>query len=81
MKRFLKATVTLLFLMTVGGVFAVSAMVRSTTIQRTEVKTSSSKRTNEYSIRTEDNEWHWKHSENGIALEVKIRGQIEFAED
>lgn len=83
MKRFLKATVTLLVLVTVGGVFAVSAMVRSIAVQQTEVKTSSSKKntTNEYSIRTDDNEWHWKHSENGTALEVKIRGQIEFAED
>src|SRR5262249_6812546 len=81
MKRFLKAIVTVLALVMVGAVVAVSAMVRSFTAQ-TDVRVSNSKKSsNEYSIRTEDNEWHWKHSENGIALEVKIRGQIEFAED
>ncbi|HZM90269.1 MAG TPA: hypothetical protein VFF31_27370 [Blastocatellia bacterium] len=74
---------TLLFLAFLAtGVVVSSAKVRSFAQSRTvTTQSSSSAQHNERSLRTDDNEWHWRHSDNGIGLEVRIRGQVEFADD
>ncbi|HKA17358.1 MAG TPA: hypothetical protein VKN18_03495 [Blastocatellia bacterium] len=48
--------------------------------QTSSTKSSSSSRS-QHSVTSNDNEWHWKHSENGVGLEVKIRGNVEFTDD
>lgn len=80
MTKFFKAA-AILFLVIFGGLAVSSANVSLFAAPQTAPKESSKSQRTEHSIRTENNDWQWRHSENGIGLEVKIRGHIEFAED
>jgi hypothetical protein len=78
----IRNTASTLFALLLAGLSTSYASVPLSAGQQT-VSTQSSRSTQhvENSIRTEDNEWHWRHSENGIGLDVRIRGRVEFAED
>jgi hypothetical protein len=75
-------TASMLFALLFAGLSTSSAYVRlSAEPQIASTQSSRSKEHVEHSIRTDDNEWHWRHSDNGVGLDVRIRGRVEFAED
>lgn len=78
----LRKTASTLFVLLFAGLSSGSANVRLAAEPQT-VATQSSRSTQhiENSIRTGDHEWHWRHSDNGIGLDVRIRGKVEFADD
>ena len=69
---------TVLFIMMFASWSSAGSLNIHSYFEQTKSSDSSHSQT---SVTSNDNEWHWKHSENGIGLEVKIRGNVEFADD
>lgn len=80
MKKLATVT-TILFLLIFATWSSAAINVHTYLEQAASTKSSSSTTHTEQSINTQDHVWHWKHSDNGIGLEVKIRGQVEFTDD
>jgi hypothetical protein len=54
---------------------------RASASQTAETKSSAASKRIENSIRQDDNTWNWRHVDDGISLQVTIRGRVEFADD
>ena len=82
MTRLIKTTAALFLLALVSALTTVSASFELPARPQTaSTQSASSPKRNERSITTESNQWRWRHSDNGVELEVTIRGRIEFADD
>ena len=80
MTKLAKITTVLFILIFASWSSAGSLKIHSYFEQTSSTKSSDSSHS-QTSVISNDNEWHWKHSDNGIGLEVKIRGNVEFADD
>jgi hypothetical protein len=75
---FIKLTGYISFIFVVA---LVCLMPRVSSAQTAESKSSGTTTRSQSSNTRENNTWNWTHSDNGIKLQVTIRGQVEFEDD
>ena len=75
------ANVTTILFLLIFATWCSAAIKGDAFLEQAASTKSSSSTHDEQSINTQDHVWHWRHSDNGIGLEVKIRGHVEFADD
>ena len=82
MIRFCKTAATMFALVLAVGFWGSAGNVHSFAQPQTaSTPPQRSSQRVEHSISNEGSEWRWRYSDNGIGLDVRIRGHVEFAEN